>query len=137
MRPVRPLRSRLTLVLPRCVCEARAYLNTSSAAVCTRRLSVSADAVVSAASREIQASPLRPSSRSLWTTTTRLWCDTRELLRCQAGRGNCGIQVNPCPLIGIRRRHQEEAVDVARKVALEAAYGLKVGLPLSATGRRW
>src|SRR5947209_5608940 len=27
MRPVRPLRSRLTLLLPRCVCEPRAYLN--------------------------------------------------------------------------------------------------------------
>jgi hypothetical protein len=70
MRPVRPLRSRLTLVLSRCVCEARAYLNTSSAAVCTRRLSVLADAVVAAASREIQASPLRPSSRSLGTTSS-------------------------------------------------------------------
>jgi hypothetical protein len=40
-----------------------------SAAVCTRRLNVSDDAVVAAASRKIQASPLRPSSRSLATSS--------------------------------------------------------------------
>jgi hypothetical protein len=43
------------------------------------------------------------------------------LLLCQAGHGNCGFELGPCPGVGVNRRHREEAVDVACEVSLEAA----------------
>jgi hypothetical protein len=69
-----------------------------------------------------ERSPLqRGSPVSLGTTTTRQCSDARELLLCQAGHGNCGIQLNWRPLAGVDRGHQEEAVDVTSEVTLQAA----------------
>jgi hypothetical protein len=75
----------------------------------------------SAGFAQMRAPRFRSAAHPLWTTTRHLGVHSPELLLCQAGHGNCGIQVNPCPLVGVRRGHQEEAVDVAREVALEAA----------------